>query len=144
MFCCVKLSACLQIKSAYGNVFILSCWLLLLLQLYYIPTFHWEHVEIRIIFLHLISDAHNTFRLIELGKVYLGLGYLTQSWQVHSRALDIAKESDSVKAAHQVNEEEGYLLPTIARKITLPTFRLNAPVVIRAKVKEVRTKHHYL
>ena len=43
----------------------------------------------------------------------------------------------------QVNEE-GYLLPTIARKITLPTFRLNAPVVIRAKVKEVRTKHHYL
>ena len=39
-----------------------------------------------------------------------------------------------------INEEEGYLLPTIARKITLPTFRLNAPVVIRAKVKEVRTK----
>ena len=26
----------------------------------------------------------------------------------------------------------------------LPTFRLNAPVVIRAKVKEVRTKHYYL
>ena len=43
-----------------------------------------------------------------------------------------------------MNEEEGYLLPTIAWKITLPTFRLNAPVVIRAKVKEVRTKHHYL
>ena len=42
-----------------------------------------------------------------------------------------------------INEEEGYLLPTTARKITLPTFRLNAPVVIRAKVKEVRTKHHY-
>ena len=32
-----------------------------------------------------------------------------------------------------INEEEGYLLPTTARKITLPTFRLNAPVVIRAK-----------
>ena len=31
-------------------------------------------------------------------------------------------------------EEKGYLLPTIARKITLPTFRLNAPVVIRAKL----------
>ena len=30
---------------------------------------------------------------------------------------------------------EGYLLPTLARKITLPTFRLNAPVVFRAKVK---------
>jgi len=24
-------------------------------------------------------------------------------------------------------EEKGYLLPTLARKITLPTFRLNAP-----------------
>ena len=38
-----------------------------------------------------------------------------------------------------INEEKGYLLPTQARKITLPTFRLNAPVIIRAKVKEVRT-----
>ena len=35
--------------------------------------------------------------------------------------------------------EEGYLLPTIAQKNNLPMFRLNAPVVIRAKVKEVRT-----
>ena len=42
------------------------------------------------------------------------------------------------------NEEEGYLLPTVAWKNNLPTFRLNAPVVIRAKVKEVRTKHYYL
>ena len=33
-------------------------------------------------------------------------------------------------------EEEGYLLPTIARKITLPTFRLNAPVVIRSKHRQ--------
>ena len=38
-----------------------------------------------------------------------------------------------------LNEEKGYLLPTLARKITLPTFRLNAPVIIRAKVKKVRT-----
>jgi len=30
--------------------------------------------------------------------------------------------------------ERGYLLPTWVRKITLPTFQLNAPVVIRAKV----------
>ena len=120
MFCCVKLSACLQIKSAYGNVFILSCWLLLLLQLYYIPTFHWKHVEIRVIFLHLISDALDTFRLIELGKVYLGLGYLTQSWQVHSRALDITKESDSGKAAHQVNFGES---PMWSRVTVLLTFQ---------------------
>ena len=44
-----------------------------------------------------------------------------------------------------INEEEGYLLPTIySSENNLPTFRLNAPVVIRAKVKEVRTKHYYL
>ena len=36
-----------------------------------------------------------------------------------------------------INEEEGYLLPTIARKNDLWTFRLNAPVVIRAKVKQL-------
>ena len=30
------------------------------------------------------------------------------------------------------------MLPTWVQKITLPTFRLNAPVVIRAKVKEVQ------
>ena len=29
---------------------------------------------------------------------------------------------------------EGYLLPTCVRKITLPVFQLNAPVVIRSKV----------
>ena len=40
---------------------------------------------------------------MELGKIYLDMGYLTKSLQVHSRALDIAKESDSGKAAHQVN-----------------------------------------
>ena len=34
-----------------------------------------------------------------------------------------------------INEEKGYLLPTLARKITLLTFRLNAPVIIRAKVE---------
>ena len=38
-----------------------------------------------------------------------------------------------------VSEEKGYLLPTLARKIALPTFRLNAPVIIREKVKKVRT-----
>jgi len=32
-------------------------------------------------------------------------------------------------------KKKGYLLPTLARKITLPTFRLNAPVIIRAKVE---------
>ena len=54
----------------------------------------------------LISDTPGTLRLIELGKIYLDLGYLTKSLQVHSRALDIAKESDSGKAAHQVNLRE--------------------------------------
>jgi len=38
-----------------------------------------------------------------------------------------------------IYEEKGYLLPTLAWKIALPTFRLNAPVIIRAKVKKVRT-----
>ena len=33
-----------------------------------------------------------------------------------------------------INREEGYLLPIWVRKTTLPTFQLNAPVVIRAKV----------
>ena len=40
---------------------------------------------------------------MELGKIYLDLGYLTKSLQVHSRALDVAKELDSDKAKHQVN-----------------------------------------
>ena len=39
---------------------------------------------------------------------------------------------------HWTNEEKGYLLPTIAEN-NLPMFQLNAPVVIRAKVKEVQT-----
>ena len=54
--------------------------------------------------------------MIELGKVYLDLGYLTQSLQVYRKALDIAKESDSDKAAHQVNLAEsplGYLTQSL-------------------------------
>ena len=35
--------------------------------------------------------------------------------------------------------EEGYLLPTISSENNFPMFRLNPPVVIRAKVKEVCT-----
>ena len=35
--------------------------------------------------------------------------------------------------------EEGYLLPTISSENSFPMFRLNAPVVIRAKVKKVCT-----
>ena len=31
------------------------------------------------------------------------------------------------------------MLPTLVRKITLPTFQLNAPVVFRAKVKKCET-----
>ena len=54
----------------------------------------------------LISDTPGTLRLIELGKIYLDLGYLKKSLQVHRRVLDIAKESDSGKAAHQVNLRE--------------------------------------
>ena len=39
----------------------------------------------------------------------------------------------------KLNREQDYLLPTWARKITCQMFRLNASVVIMAKVKEVRT-----
>ena len=55
-------------------------------------------------------------RLIELGKVYLDLGYLTQSLQVYRKALDTAEESDSDKAKHQVNLAEsplGYLTQSL-------------------------------
>ena len=34
-------------------------------------------------------------------------------------------------------KDNHYLLPTIARKDNLPTFRLNAPVVIRANVSKL-------
>ena len=37
------------------------------------------------------------------------------------------------------NREKSYLLPNLSSKNNLPTFQLNAPVVIKAKVKEVQT-----
>ena len=38
-----------------------------------------------------------------------------------------------------INEEEGYLLPTsYSSENNLPTFQLNAPVVIRVKVKRCK------
>ena len=42
-------------------------------------------------------------RLTELGKIYLDLGYLTQSMHVPRTALDIAKESNLDKPNLQVN-----------------------------------------
>ena len=54
-------------------------------------------------FWNFFSDTSDTVRLTELGKIYLELGYLTKGLQVHSRALEIAKELDSDKAKHQVN-----------------------------------------
>ena len=42
------------------------------------------------------------------------------------------------KTQYCINREKVICCQLEFRKITLPTFRLNAPVVIRAKVKEVR------
>ena len=70
-------------------------------------------------------------RLIELsllGKVYLDLGYLTKSLQVHSGALDIAKGSDSGKAAHQVNFGE------VPRNHCVITYTLYAVQSVQSKI----------
>ena len=67
------------------------------------------------IFWNLFSDTSDTVRLTELGKIYLELGYLTKSLQVHSRALDIAKELDSDKAKHQVNLWESPVILSISK-----------------------------
>ena len=37
-------------------------------------------------------------------------------------------------------QEKGYLIPTLVWKITLPTFQLNVPVIIRAKVWSIQSK----
>ena len=41
-----------------------------------------------------------------------------------------------------VNEEKGYLLPTLAQKITLPTFRLNAGYVYGLRRRRVSAGSH--
>ena len=56
---------------------------------------------------------------MELGKVYLDLGYLTQSWQVYHRALDIAKELDSDKPNLQVNITESSICSKVALLLAL-------------------------
>ena len=43
-----------------------------------------------------------------------------------------------------INEERRLSVTNYSSENNLPTFRLNAPVVIRAKVNKVRTKHYYL
>ena len=57
--------------------------------------------------------------MMELGKVYLDLGYLTQSLQAHITAMDIAKQSDSDKPNLQVNLEESSMCSKVAMLLAL-------------------------
>ena len=111
--------------------------LLLLLQLYCIPTFHWKHVENKGIFWHLISSRSDT--LIELGKVYLDLGYLTQSLQAHNRALHASEallNFNSDKPNLQVNLAESSMCSKVAFLLALqwmdpyPGFLMNCFVMM--------------
>jgi len=47
-----------------------------------------------------LSDAPDY--LVEVGKVYLDLGYLTQSLQAHTRNRDLVKDLNSDKPSFQV------------------------------------------
>ena len=57
----------------------------------------------------------------------------------------LTKVKDTLPLGKQSNVVKKRLSVTnYSSENNLPTFRLNAPVVIRAKVKQVRTKHYYL